>query len=345
IFYKFHRLTRSGAFVNLVTHKDTIRVSRLIQVEIILQRRRGGGGYDSAGEEEGYCMNGNSDDADDQEPPAVNADQLNQKPNKQQQQYLILWDTRYKQLADHISKDSTPALLPRDKVLHGWVQKQRKQHRKGKLSQERYDRLALLDFDFEMLDASNRVCVGVSQEQYFDNRCNQLIKFKERTGHCKVPVIKAGAKKRLKLPDGDYALGRWLKNQDMNRLQGKLSQEKQDRLEGIGHVFTLNAAISQDKLWHKQYEALVDYKKKHGNTNVPTEWPENQSLSIWVRTQRERHRANKVSADRLKKLRAIGFDLIGVITGTFEQRYKELVKYKNQYGECRVPLRFECSTW
>lgn len=62
----------------------------------------------------------------------------------------------------------------------------------------------------------------------------------------------------------------------------------------------------------------------------------------WVRQQREKYRINKVPADRLRKLRIIGFDIVGAgFFGAWEKRFKELEGYKKRHGECSLPLRFE----
>ena len=50
---------------------------------------------------------------------------------------------------------------------------------------ERYDRLALLDFDFEgkpELKKNTQFCRGVSKEQHYENRCQQLVEFKQEVG-------------------------------------------------------------------------------------------------------------------------------------------------------------------
>jgi len=152
----------------------------------------------------------------------------------------------------------------------------------------------------------------------------------------------------LNLPeDQDYGLGPWLHDQNLRQTKGSLDKAKHDLLVEIGYEFadtSLTLIIKLNNLWNKQYQSLVEYKNEYGDTNVPCRWEENPSLAKWVRTQREKIRINKVSEDRLRRLREIDFHLIGGTKGAWEQRFQELANYKEKHGECHIPLRFECST-
>ena len=56
------------------------------------------------------------------------------------------------------------------------------------------------------------------------------------------------------------------------------------------------------------FEALIEYKKGHGDCNVPLEWAENKKLGGWVGTQRKSYLSNIISNDRIKRLENIGFE-------------------------------------
>ena len=119
----------------------------------------------------------------EQEPQYANDPNL--KPsNKQHQQFLQLWETRYAQLAEYHKQHKT-SLVPQTgetKVLHTWVKKQKTQYRAGKLTQERQRRLCLLGFDaiFAQLDSQPRPMFRLRKKGYFEKRCADLIEFKEK---------------------------------------------------------------------------------------------------------------------------------------------------------------------
>ena len=46
-----------------------------------------------------------------------------------------------------------------------------------------------------------------------------------------------------------------------------------------------------------------------GNCDIPPNWPENQKLATWVQTQRTRFAHERMSQERIDKLRAIDFKL------------------------------------
>ena len=65
-------------------------------------------------------------------------------------------------------------------VLFNWVGKQQSQHRQGKLFKERYERLVELGFHFDGGEEVSNACVrGLSREEHFENRCQELIEFRE----------------------------------------------------------------------------------------------------------------------------------------------------------------------
>jgi len=105
--------------------------------------------------------------------------------------------------------------------------------------------------------------------------------------------------------------------------------------------------------WRKPYKALVDYKKQHGNCNVPPS--HNPQLAHWIWEQRQKKTQKKLNACRVDHLNEIGFDWTGgysfstqrstAVDGAFskqsiaaqstpewEARYEALVRFKNRCG-------------
>jgi hypothetical protein len=52
---------------------------------------------------------------------------------------------------------------------------------------------------------------------------------------------------------------------------------------------------------------LLDFKKRFGHCDVPTQWRENPHLANWVANQRHRHKKGTLSPERVRRLDAAGF--------------------------------------
>ena len=94
--------------------------------------------------------------------------------------------------------------------------------------------------------------------------------------------------------------------------------------------------------WSIRYSDLVEYKRKHGHTNVPLSHSDTK-LAIWVRNQRHqfRHllhgRRSTMTRDRYEKLCAIDFDFGTPFREAWDRRCQELIAFKKKHGHCNVP--------
>eukprot|EP00956_Cyclotella_meneghiniana_P028467 scaffold66271_cov21-Cyclotella_meneghiniana.AAC.1 len=95
-----------------------------------------------------------------------------------------------------------------------------------------------------------------------------------------------------------------------------------------------------DILWEKRYNELVRYKEEKGDCNVPRKFDKYPGLGIWVHNQRAFKKQGKLTDERKRKLDDIGFDTDPNAT-LWNQRYDELVGYKEEYGDCNVPRNFD----
>jgi len=101
--------------------------------------------------------------------------------------------------------------------------------------------------------------------------------------------------------------------------------------------------------WNNMLYELINFKKKHGHCLVPNRYHENPQLGLWVSVQRRQYREFKkeeitvMTIGRVKLLESIGFkwSLKSSAHVSWETRFDELQKYKNQYGDCLVPLGYE----
>lgn len=163
----------------------------------------------------------------------------------------------------------------------------------------------------------------------WDERYGELKAFKEKLGHCLVPHL------WLENP----RLGGWVNTQRTTKY--KLTQDRIERLNALGFVWKVHEAY-----WEEMYQALVEYKKKYGDCNVPDDWPENPKLGMWVGTQRQNK--DRLPLVRVDRLNSIGF--VWEARGAFwEEMFEELVEYKIKHGDCNVPDKWpknlKLGTW
>ena len=64
---------------------------------------------------------------------------------------------------------------------------------------------------------------------------------------------------------------------------------------------------SNNQKFDSGVRALLMFKDKTGHCAVPQSHPANPSLGIWVKTQRQNHRKNNLSLERMQKLNDVGF--------------------------------------
>jgi len=184
--------------------------------------------------------------------------------------------------------------------------------------------------------------VDVAAER-FNARWNamfeRLVEYKEEHGDCLVPRRFAE----------DPALGSWVMSQRRESiLDGRMKQERRDRLNSIGFVWSVRPFLGSkflDKKWNNKYEELVSFQREHGHCRVSMTHS-GGSLGSWVLHQRKREAGGKLCADRRARLESIGF--VWVAGGSLSQNEREwkemfarLAAYKLKYGDCLVPQEWK----
>ena len=104
----------------------------------------------------------------------------------------------------------------------------------------------------------------------WETRFNELVQYKAKHGDCNSSAEQG-------------QLGKWVDTQRTNYKKGNLSQDRIDRLNGIGFEWTLQRGRKGD--WETRFNELVQYKAKHGDCNVPQRQGQ---LGKWVQNQRTR---------------------------------------------------------
>lgn len=222
------------------------------------------------------------------------------------------WEKMFEDLLDfkkQYGHCNIPSRWPENFKLSRWVFTQRVFWKNGKLSKDRIKRLEEAGFEWNILETN------------WNEMFSVLINFREKYGHSNVP----------RSWHKDPELSHWVGKQRENYRKGLLSPDRIKRLEQIGFIWD-----TIDNSWEENYLALIEYKFATGNCEVPDKWPINLKLSHWVSKQRSDWKKNRLSANRIEKLNAIGFtwDPQDTVWNKMFGMLKEF--YKNN-GHCDVP--------
>jgi predicted HAD superfamily phosphohydrolase YqeG len=251
-----------------------------------------------------------------------------------------------------------------NKKLLRWVYNRRRDYREYKRTDgengdpermKRLESIGLVD------DITTKVAKEGRNKGIWYDMYNQLIEFKQKHGHVKVPARYNENKK----------LGTWVRNwrrdyREYKRTDGqKGNPERMKCLESIGlfdDITTKNAKEGNKGIWYDMYNQLIEFKQKYGHVKVPQQYNENKKLGRWVVKQRSKYReykqtnGQKGDPERMKCLESIG--LVDDITTKVAKKgnkkiwydmYNQLIEFKQKHGHVKVPARYsenkKLGTW
>jgi hypothetical protein len=214
-----------------------------------------------------------------------------------------LWHQQRAKLLEHERKNGhckvPQTKNEQDKSLGTWVHTQRTLHKSNKIGIDRKRILDGIGFAWKP-DRAHRA--HKPDGKLWHQQYEKLVEYKRINGHCKVPQTKN---------EQDKSLGNWVHKQRFFHNNDKLGIDRKRILDGIGFAWKPDRAHRahkpDGKLWHQQYEKLVEYKRKNGHCKVPTKYKDDKSLGLWVSNQRARHANNKMLLDRKELLDALEF--------------------------------------
>ena len=153
----------------------------------------------------------------------------------------VTWDERYGELKayrEEFGNCNVHQKKSEHRDLGLWVTVQRRNYSGDKLSRNRLDKLNEIGFLWNAL------------ESRWEEMFGALTDYKNVHGDCNVPSS---------WPENPH-LANWIGTQRQNMKSGLLSDERFKRLDALGFIWdTLEAT------WEEMFEALVEYKDKHGN--------------------------------------------------------------------------------
>jgi len=174
-------------------------------------------------------------------------------------------------------------------------------------------------------------------DRKWQERYQELVQFYKTNNHSNFPARSRSNNKSLSI---------WVGNQRLLKKNNKLSVSRIKALEDINFVWD-RRVVQFDDIWKNHYKNLVHFHKEHGHSNVPSIFPSNESLSLWVTKQRQKKRQNLLKSDRIKDLEKINFlwerprhQRKNKSDKTWQGFYQELVTYFNVTGDPNVPHPF-----
>lgn len=243
-------------------------------------------------------------------PPRLSRDEI----------YALQWEENYLKLEDFKKKNGHCNVQQNSGSLGFWVCNLRTLRKKGKLSTERVQRLDALEFNW----------VAKERRSWYEWYM-ELVAYHAHHGHSRVP-------------QNSGPLGRWVNQQRVHC--AKLSHDKFQKLEALDFFWgNKRGPRGLTKTWEERLDELEEYRCQHGNCNVPTN---GGSLGIWVNTQRQMFRKNRLSEDRITILTDMGFawgTSRGEKTKTWGERYSDLKAFQTKHGHCNVPRQKGLGVW
>jgi len=219
------------------------------------------------------------------------------------------WEIRFSELLAYKQEhgDCWVPYKGKNKQLGTWVGTQRTSKKRGLLDADKIKRLDELGFVWDPI------------EQVWEIRFKDLAAYKQEHGDCLVP-------RNWK----NKQLATWVKTQRTSKKRGQLDADKIKRLDKLGFAWD-----PHDQSWEARFEELVAYKRECGDCVVTGSW-KNKQLATWVGKQRESKKRGQLDADKIKRLDGLEF-----VWDPFEQaweiRFKELLTYQQEHGDCLVP--------
>lgn len=128
----------------------------------------------------------------------------------------------------------------------------------------------------------------------------------------------------------------------------KISDLQIELLEEIGFEWVASKANrarinrNTDDEWLERITQLEEYKKIHGDCNVSqtNPIPKYKSLGKWLNGQRQFYKHGNLPEDRVNLLEDLGV-IWNVEVYKFEIKIKEILDYKDKYGNYDVPVNFK----
>lgn len=219
--------------------------------------------------------------------------------------------------------------------------------RKKKAKTERYFLTSEQIGQLQILGFNWKAPSSVHDE--WEKRFQQLLDFRLKHNHLNVTL--------------DDPLHGWISAQRTNRKLAKargvphsvLTEERIARLEQMGFTWnrigefastfteTATEVENYDDLWEKRFEQFANFAREHGHVKILSE--HDDGLYKWVGRQRTKQQKGILKEDQFQRMDELGMDWKPQPSTRTEKvweiRFQELLAYKNEKGNCRVPYLYK----
>ncbi|KAL7447117.1 hypothetical protein ACHAXM_010554 [Skeletonema potamos] len=264
------------------------------------------------------------------------------------------WITRYEELCEFRRKHGH-CVVPRSCRLGAWVEKMRIEYKKYNtllskensknskiktiLTQDRVQKLSDIDFVWNV------------REKQFEQNLGELRLYKEMNGHIDPRFMNGKLALWVRRMEREYRL--YLQATSEEEESAVMSTQRRLALESAGFSVSMfdeprsRSTMKPRATWEERFEELKEYKKVNGDCVVPKNYG---PLGSWVRSQRHLRKeqgtvgvsfegGSHLSQDRVDRLDKLGF-VWDVHQYQWNQTYHELLSYKNEHGDCNVPMSY-----
>lgn len=267
------------------------------------------------------------------------------------------WNTRYEELRD-FRREHGHCVVPRSfGRLGAWVEKMRIEYKKYNtlltdeghpknpklktiLTQDRVQKLNDIDFVWNV------------REKQFEQNLGELRIYKEMNGHIDPRYMNGKLALWVRRMEKEYRL--YLQATSKEAEDAVMSTERRLALESVGFCEQMfdeprprSTVKHQRATWEERFEELQEYKKVNGDCLVSKNYG---PLGSWVRSQRHLRKeqgtmgvsfegGGQLSQDRVDRLNDLGF-VWDVHQYQWNQTYHDLLAYRNEHGDCNVPMSF-----
>lgn len=147
-----------------------------------------------------------------------------------------------------------------------------------------------------------------------------------------------------------FRLGGWVEEQQLRYSKGKLSVDRQARLEALPGWAWGNR---RDAQWEVGYRHAADFSAETGGAQIPTDFvcEDGFKLGQWMCGQRGAYREKRITPERKQKLEALPGWTWNRFDASWEEGYHYLSGYVVEYGDSCVPQSyvspdgFKLGTW
>lgn len=203
--------------------------------------------------------------------------------------------------------------------LGKWYHIQRKNYKKGLLSDERKQRLETIGINWTSVKIRNWMNYYTLVKDYFVKYGNIDIKSDYVT------------------PNGEK-LGAWIQIQRERYARGHISEDQ------IRMLNKLNMSWNRyESSWNKGYDHALAYHNKYGNINCLKSYIDDDGFELgsWIVAQRHRYKSGKLPDNRVKLLEELNIAW-DVNNSKWDENFKEAKQYYECHGDLLPSNCYQC---